>query len=192
MPADDRTLLRKTHGGHEPSARELWQRHAGWMLAYAGSLLPRGSGAEDVVQNAFCRLLELDRRTVRQVREVRPWLAQLVRRLALNQLRSARRAGERDRRALPPSPILTGPHAHPELGAALTALPRRLREVVHLRHVAGLTTDQTALALGIPRGTVASRHHAAMESLRALLEPAQSGTITTGIPTGGSVHAHAV
>ena len=173
MPTDDRTLLRKTHAGHEPAARELWQRHAGWMLAYARTIVGnQGSlAAEDVVQSVFCRLLALDRRTLRSVREVRPWLAQLVRHEALNQRRSARRAAQRDART-PPSPHTAEPAAQSphDLARVLAQLPRRLREVAHLRHIAGLTTDQTAEVLDIPRGTVASRCHEAMRTMRDMLD----------------------
>ncbi len=172
MNSDDRTLLRKTHAGHEPSARELWRRHAGWMLAFARAVVgPRGVSPDDVVQEVFCRLLGLDRRAIREVREVRPWLAQLTRREALNQLRAARRAAHREARARLPEPPLAPLHEPRDLAAAVARLPRGQREVVHLRHIVGLSTDQTAEALGVPRGTVASRSHAAMRALRALLDP---------------------
>lgn len=172
MTQDDRTLLRKTHAGHEPSARELWRRHAGWMLAYARAVVgPRGVSPDDVVQVVFCRLLGLDRRAIRAVREVRPWLAQLTRREALNQLRAARRAAHREARAPAPEPPAPPLHEPGDLAAAVARLPRGQREVVHLRHIVGLSTDQTAEAIGVPRGTVASRSHAAMRALRALLDP---------------------
>lgn len=192
MPADDTTLLRRTHAGHEPSARELWRRHAGWMLGLARSVLGRrhAGAAEDVVQAVFCRLLALDRAAIRAVREPRPWLALLVRRQALNHLRTLRRAGLRERTLPTPATAGGGPHASDDdLARALAALPRRQREVLHLRHVLGLTTDQTALALGIPRGTVASRHHAAVEALRARLDPPAP---PASDPCGEPTHAHAV
>jgi RNA polymerase sigma-70 factor (ECF subfamily) len=160
------------------------------MLAYArGCLGTRRSGAEDVVQAVFCRVLEMDRRTVRQVREVRPWLAQLVRRTALNHARSVRRAAARDSARPPTGRREVSASPGPEVATALARLPRRLREVLHLRHVAGLSTDQTALALGIPRGTVASRHHAAIAALRDLLE--SRGERASDV-TAGAIHAHAI
>lgn len=189
MAPDDRQLLRRTHAGHEPSARELWRRHAGWMLPFARGVLGRrhGAAAEDIVQTVFCRLLQLDRRTIRGVREVRPWLARLVRTQALNHLRSAGRAARREGLAAPPA--AREPQLHPDLAGAMDRLPRRYREVLHLRHVAGLTTDQVALALDIPRGTVASRHHAAILALRALLDtPPPPASDLTGEPS----HAHAI
>lgn len=177
MPADDQTLLRRTHAGHEPSARELWSRHAGWMAAYARSVLGRRGGAlaDDVVQSVFCRVLSLDRRALRRVREVRPWLARAVRHEALNHLRSAGRASRRDAEAGPRTDTPDPPHhARHDVASALASLPRHQREVAYLRHVAGLTVDQTATALGLPRGTIASRNHAAMQRLRDILQPLAS------------------
>jgi RNA polymerase sigma-70 factor (ECF subfamily) len=186
MHPDDRTLLRKTHAGHEPSARELWRRHAGWMLAFARTISGdrRGVSADDIVQSVFCRLLGLDRSAVRAVRDVRPYLAQATRREALNQLRAARRAAAREAGA---GRVHDGPDGSdaPDsaaLALAVSRLPRRLREVVHLRHIAGLSTDQTALALGLPRGTVASRTHAAVRSLRDMLA-SETATNPTTHPT---------
>ncbi len=111
MHPDDRTLLRKTHAGHEPSARELWRRHAGWMLAFARTISGdrRGVSADDIVQSVFCRLLGLDRSAVRAVRDVRPYLAQATRREALNQLRAARRAAARGRALVACTTGPTGP-----------------------------------------------------------------------------------
>ncbi len=171
MRDTDEILLRKMHAGSEPAAAMLWARHAAWMLGFARSVVGRRGGvsAEDVVQNVFLRVLTLDRGTIRAVREARPWLAALVRREALNQLRTLRRRHRRDAQAFAgatadaPAPS----HGGSEVHAVLAAMPRRLREVVHLRHALGLTTEQTAQALGLPRGTVASRHHAAMTMLRA-------------------------
>jgi RNA polymerase sigma factor (sigma-70 family) len=195
MPTDDRTLLRKTHAGHEHSARELWHRHAGWMLAFARSVLGGRSvvSADDVVQSVFCRLLALDRSTIRDVREVRPWLARLVRHEALNQIRTARRTATREAAARPTRAADEPGAPTLELVAAMAELPRRLREVAHLRHVVGLTTDQTALALGVPRGTVAGRCAAAMRTLRSLLgspSPDATNTTPTGTtPVGDPCHA---
>ena len=50
---------------------------------------------------------------------------------------------------------------------ALTALPRRQRQVVVLRFVADLGVDETAAALGISAGTVKSQTHKGLAALRA-------------------------
>lgn len=166
---DDRTLLIRTYKGHEASARLLWERHAPAMLALAGAVLRAHAGvsAEDVVQTAFCRVLQADRASLKRVREVRAWLCQVTRRVAINEIRGERREGARRARAgaIRADP---GPHAS-DLCAAVDALSRRDREVVMLKHAGGLTFDQIALALDINRSTAASRYRAAIERLRAAL-----------------------
>ncbi|HRQ72614.1 MAG TPA: sigma-70 family RNA polymerase sigma factor [Phycisphaerales bacterium] len=168
---DLRTLLLRTHRGHEPSARRLWEAQAPRLVAVARAVLGRRGGAgdaEDAVQAVFCRVLELDRASVRSVRDPASWLAQMTRRESLNMLRSARRAAAREREHDGGS---ADGRAERDAGlaGALAALPRHLREVVVLRHTAGLTFEQVSLALGVNRNTVASRHRLAMERLRGVL-----------------------
>lgn len=56
------------------------------------------------------------------------------------------------------------------LERAFSRLPVDQRAVVVLRHYVGLPLDAIADALDIPGGTVNSRHHRAMQTLRAALE----------------------
>lgn len=194
MAQDDRKLLLRTQAGHEPSARELWSRHAGWMVSYARSVLGGRYDAEDVVQSVFCRILTTDRATLRGVRELRPWLASATRHEALNHIRTARRAAAREA-ATRGRPDHTGTAVaaglQDEASRALASLPRRLREVVYLRHVLGLTVDQTATSLRLPRGTVASRNHSAMERLRDMLGARQGPPNLTSAAKSGDTPTRA-
>ena len=54
--------------------------------------------------------------------------------------------------------------------AAIRDLPPDYREVVVLRHFAGLSYDEIADAVGVPAKTVKSRLHTARERLLASLE----------------------
>jgi RNA polymerase sigma-70 factor (ECF subfamily) len=179
MPTDDRQLLIDTHRGHEASARLLWARHAPRLTAHARVIVR--DAAADVVQTVLCRLLELPARRIRAIDDVPAFLAAAVRREALNHLRAARRAQARRRLAPPPAdPPEYAPLHTPDLQTALNRLPRRLREVVVLKHVAELTFDQIAAALATNRNTVASRYRSAVAALRTLIQPVPS--------TEGAVH----
>lgn len=172
VETDDRQLLLATHRGHEASARLLWHWHAPRLLAHARAILREPGAAEDVVQSVMCRLLELPRARLTAVDDAGAFLAAAVRREALNHLRTARRetarrAGARTVRAAAPGPAAL----RDDLPAALDALPRRLREVVVLRHAGGLTFDQIAVALEANRNTIAGRYRAALASLRTRLDP---------------------
>ncbi|MDX2132494.1 MAG: RNA polymerase sigma factor [Planctomycetota bacterium] len=167
MPHDRDTLLR-TARGDPAAARTLWASHAPVVRAFARAVLgaaDRDATCDDVVQNTFCRVLETPERTLASVENVRAWLLGVARHLALTHARSAAR--ERRRRRAAPAP---GTHASPDQSAdiarAVEALPRRLREPVVLRHVAGLSFDQIALSLDIPRTTAFSRYQLALDTLR--------------------------
>ena len=66
---------------------QAWSEHHGFLLDVAYRLLGSYSDAEDIVQEAFTRLLRTD---LDPIEDVRAWLLVVVSRLCLDQLRSAR------------------------------------------------------------------------------------------------------
>jgi RNA polymerase sigma-70 factor, ECF subfamily len=171
MDTPDLQLLLAMHKGNGPAAEALWARFSPRMLAYAAAILRRHDDAHDVVQAVFLSLLSRPRSDLKQVRDVAAWLLMLTRSAALNHLRAARRARARDARAdAPPRSPAPDPDTD-SIRAALERLARRDREIIILKHAAGLTFDQIALALQLNRSTAASRYRAAIERLRAIVEP---------------------
>ncbi len=171
---DDRTLLRRMRRGSQSAATQLWTRHAPGLLLYARSMLARGPiDAEDAVQQAFCRVFELPTRRIREVRDVRAWLASVVRSVALNALRGEHRERTRRHGAWRAGAAVhsEGP-TDPSLVSAMLRLSLEHREAVVLRHLAGLTFDQMAIATAENRSTIASRYRAAIQSLREQLSEA--------------------
>jgi RNA polymerase sigma-70 factor (ECF subfamily) len=65
--------------------------------------------------------------------------------------------------------------ARDAVGRALSSLSTELRMVVVLRYWGDLALAEIADRLGIPIGTVKSRHHAALQTLRRRIEPATGG-----------------
>jgi RNA polymerase sigma factor (sigma-70 family) len=61
---------------------------------------------------------------------------------------------------------------HVELRRALAKLSKRQREVVVLRHLAGFSERETALALGCSNGTVKQHASRGLATLRDLLQDA--------------------
>ncbi len=195
MPTTAANLLLSASRGSDAAARALWHAHAPQLLAYARSIVRDHSLADDVVQEALCRALRQDARTLRAVSDIAAWLTSLVRREALNQLRSLSRArrralthAERAVRSAPPEALLST-----DVQRAIDRLPRRDREVLVLRHVCGLTFDQLAPATGLSRSAAASRYTAALARLRALLpHPSNDDALAAApAPRGPSLLAHA-
>jgi RNA polymerase sigma-70 factor, ECF subfamily len=69
-----------------------------------------------------------------------------------------------------------------ELERGFRRLSIEHRAVVVLHHYVGLPLPEVALTLGIPSGTVKSRYHYAMSSLRAALEAEGRLTAGTEVP----------
>jgi RNA polymerase sigma-70 factor, ECF subfamily len=66
---------------------QAWEEHHGFLLGVAYRLLGSYTDAEDIVQEAFTRLLRSD---LDPIEDVRAWLVVVVSRLCLDYLRSAR------------------------------------------------------------------------------------------------------
>lgn len=171
MTTSDAQLLVAVHRGNDAAARELWRRHGLRLTAYARALVRDAGDAEDVVQSALCRILRAERRQLARLEDGGAWLMRQVRREALNHLRTARRARARIAARAEPTPGAAPPPSTPDdsLHRAVDGLCRSLREVVVLKHVAGMTFDQIGLALGLSRDTAAGRYRRAMAALRETL-----------------------
>jgi RNA polymerase sigma-70 factor (ECF subfamily) len=82
-----------------------WSEHHPFLLDVAYRLLGSYSDAEDVVQEAFSRLLRTD---LDPIEDVRAWLVVVVSRICLDQLRSARMRRESYIGPWFPEPLLGG------------------------------------------------------------------------------------
>ena len=162
----ERDLLLRAHRGDEGAARALWRAMAPRMLTYA-AMLAGSADAPDIVQGVFVRALRARRRDLARIDDGAAYLLGATRNQALNTLRARKRRHAHESAALP-APASSRP-VDDALLDALAALPEPQREAVWLRHGAGLTFDQLALALDLPRSTAASRYQAGVETLRAVL-----------------------
>ncbi|SNY29973.1 RNA polymerase sigma-70 factor, ECF subfamily [Paractinoplanes atraurantiacus] len=145
----------------------------------AAVLLGAGDDADDVVQEAFVKAYrQLSR--YRGESGFRPWLLAIVANETRNLHRSRRR---RDGLALRAA-VSEGPRADvPDPAESVMAHERRERLVEHLkklsdrdrevlvcRFLLDLSELETAVALGVPKGTVKSRTNRALARLREGME----------------------
>jgi len=157
------------HRGDQAVARALWQEHAGRLTALARSLTGSHADALDAVQEAFVAVLALSRSDLAAVEDEAAYLAQAVHTRSLNLLRASARRAKREREGRPLR-LAADPADDSALERALDTLPLNAREVLALKHLAGLTFEQIAFALETPRATVSSRYYAALELLRGALQ----------------------
>ncbi|MDY7103000.1 MAG: sigma-70 family RNA polymerase sigma factor [Actinomycetota bacterium] len=144
-----------------------------------GALCAVGAGdvdaATEAVDEAFVRALERWP-SLADHPEPAGWVFVTAR----NQLRRRFRRANHERRLLARfRPDRTEPAPADETWLVVADLPRRQREVVVLRHMAGLTEAAIGEALGISRGTVSSTLRDAYRALSAeVAEPSDAEPAT--------------
>ena len=173
----DTALLMATHAGDEHAARELYVRLAPRLLGAMKALQRDAHRAEDAVHSAFLGLLKLDADQAAAIRDPLAWLVRSARNAALNELRGRDRAKAREHasarpdraEALERTGAASASGGFDDLLRALSKLADDDRELLILKHIAGLTLDQLAFALDVNRNTLASRLRVALDRLHALI-----------------------
>jgi RNA polymerase sigma factor (sigma-70 family) len=168
----DAGLVARCRAGDEAAWAQLVERFSRYVYAIAvqGYRLSQ-EDAEDVFQEAFARTFErLD--SLRDDGAIRPWLAQLTRRLAIDRLRTARRDEPRetiDASAADAATLATLDDAL-TVRETLLRLPEHCREVLDRFFARDQDYRTIAEALAIPAGTIASRISRCLRRLRLELE----------------------
>lgn len=155
---------------------EDWYRqHHPRLVASLTALSGDPDAAADAADEAFVRACERWRR-VSAMDSPAGWLHQV----GANALRRAKRRRTLEGRLARPSVrVVHAPLPHPELWAAVRALPERQRRAVVLRYLGDLPEAEIAAAMGIARGTVSSTLADAHRNLGAALGSDASPQATT-------------
>jgi RNA polymerase sigma-70 factor (ECF subfamily) len=198
---EDVELLARIRAGDESACEALVRQHSGRMLVVARRLLRTEEDSADAVQDAFLsafRSLE----GFEGNSALGTWLHRIVVNVCFMRLRARSRSREVRIDDLLPTFDQEGHHSHPvrawedealtrltraesraHVRACIDRLPDSFREVVVLRDIEELDTEQTAQYLGINPGAVKTRLHRARQALRTLLEPVvlgdEAGVATT-------------
>lgn len=171
-PGDDRRLFDGALAGDSRSFDVLADRYAPRLLRLAYSLVGNRAAAEDVLQETFLAAFS-GMRSFRGRASVKTWLvAILVRRAArYNRRERLRRHAPLDEAPMPSAgDDAPRADARMDLAWALNGLDERYRQVIVLREIEGLSYEEIAQALRVPRGTVESRLHRARTALRGKLD----------------------
>ncbi len=169
----DAELVRRVRRGDGSAFGQLVDRHGRRLLGLAMSMLGNAADAEDVVQDALTGAFGgLGRFQGRS--SVKTWLTRIL----VNKIARLRRS-QRVRRAQPIEHVLDPPGLADATGeadvrmdvrAVLAGLSEDHRAVIVLRAMQGMSYDEIAEALDVPRGTVESRLFRAREILKQSLK----------------------
>lgn len=163
-PRSDSDLAAAIRAGDDSAFEALYYRYRDWVVRLAYRFTQHQDDSLDVLQETFAYLVRKSP-ALQLTASMKTFLYPVVRNLAL-EIRRKRRPDLSDALDfIPASPSRTSGRG--ELSMALARLPETHREVVLMRFVDDLKLEEIAEALGIPLGTVKSRLHNALSTLRS-------------------------
>jgi RNA polymerase sigma-70 factor (ECF subfamily) len=167
----DALLVQRCRAGDDAAWATVVDRFSGYVYAIAIRFGLSDDRAQDVYQEVFTRAFtHLD--SLREEGALKPWIAQLARRAAIDRLRA-------DAREVPALGAEDVPDAEPDLEhielalsvhRALDDLPAPFGEVLSRFFIDDQSYRTIGAALGVAPGTVASRISRGLSMLRAVLD----------------------
>jgi RNA polymerase sigma-70 factor, ECF subfamily len=168
----DRELVVRAQNGDREAFASLAGAAYARLHRVAQNVLADVGLADDATQQAVVDIWQ-KLPQLRDVERFEAWTYRIVVNACYGEARRATRwmpslSATRDRPE--PSDPISGVVYRDELERAFRRIPVEQRVVVALHDYLDLPFDEIARILGVPAGTVHSRHHRAMQALRAALE----------------------
>jgi RNA polymerase sigma-70 factor, ECF subfamily len=163
-----RAIARAKEG--DPSALDfLYVRYADDVCGYVQSIVRDRHEAEDITQTLFSKLLTKIRRYEQREVPFSAWILRVARNAALDHIRSRRMVPVEEVRISDEGQDEIRFDRYSSLRDALAQLPEEQREVLVLRHVAGLTPLEIARHMDKTESSVHGLHHRGRGTLQAAL-----------------------
>lgn len=191
----DHDLVQRVQAGDTAAFRELFDKYHRRAFAVAMGVVKNEDDALDAVQEAFVKVHK-NIHKFQGSSSFYTWLYRIVMNVSIDHVRrtSRRKNLDFDERALHEESEVAGDgalvpsvtNANPgkaalrrELGSAIQAalqeLPEHHRAVIILREIEGMSYEEMAETLDVPKGTVMSRLFHARKKMQASLGPYLSG-----------------
>jgi RNA polymerase sigma-70 factor (ECF subfamily) len=190
---EDRELVKRAQAGDLVAFRALYDRYNRRAFAVAMGVVRNQADALDVVQEAF---IKVHKHLVgfQGTSSFYTWLYRIVMNVSIDHIRRNRKVTEFDEtvrhhtvdegaeivprhRTQNASKEVSRDELTTYIQAALDTLPEYHRAVILLREVEGMTYEEMATILNVPKGTIMSRLFHARRKMTEQLEPYLTGEL---------------
>jgi RNA polymerase sigma-70 factor (ECF subfamily) len=163
--------VRRAQAGDREALGFLYVRYADNVCGYVRSIVHDPHEAEDVTQQVFAKLIGAIGKYEEREVPFLAWILRVARNMAVDHLRRSRAVPVEEVRGSEPA---RDGHARAErmrdLQEALAELPPEQREVLVLRHFAGLTPGEIATRTNRSESSIHGLHHRGRRTLTAELQ----------------------
>lgn len=189
----DTALVQRAQANDRAAFNEIVLRYKNKVYNFIHRMVPNALDAEDLTQETFVRAY-MSLATFQSRASLNTWLFRIATNLCIDYNRRAKKQsgmtvslsqeddedGEETQRDIPglafdPQRLMLNKELGARLEDALRALPEKLRTVVLLYDIEGLSYDEITAVVGCPLGTVKSRLFNARAALRDKLAPYLQG-----------------
>jgi RNA polymerase sigma-70 factor (ECF subfamily) len=146
---------------------DFYRRTSRSLWSYVYRVTSNAADADDIVQDAFCRLLRGGPDADEEQR--RRYLFRIASNLVVDRWRRQERAADAARRHVPP-PLASDAPGHEDVARTFARLALRERALLWLAYVEGQSHNEIAKAVGLARDSVKVLLFRARKRLRDLLE----------------------
>jgi RNA polymerase sigma-70 factor (ECF subfamily) len=156
----------------------IYVQYADDVYGFVNSIVRDHHEAEDITQNLFAKLMRIIGKYEQREVPFSAWILRVARNAALDHMRA--------RRQIPFEEVRTSDEGHDQVGferfqsirMALDRLPGDQREVLILRHIAGLTPPEIADVLDKTESSIHGLHHRGRGALQAALRELEAAPVT--------------
>lgn len=169
--------VRHAQAGDREGIHFLYVRFAPDVQRFVNSLVKDHHEAEDITQNIFAKLMSSIVKYEPRDVPFAAWIMRVARNAALDHLRAKRPLPAEEVRIADTGRAQVAQDRGRQLRHALEELPQDQREVLILRHIAGLSPVEIAARLEKSESSVHGLHHRGRRALRAKLTELGAGPV---------------
>ena len=169
----DALLVARCRGGDQSAWAAIVDRFSSYVYAIAIRFGMSDDRAEDVYQEVFFRVFT-QLGSLRDGGALKPWIAQLTRRAAVDRLRADGREVRASADVADEDPDLEHVELAISVQRALDDLPPQFGEALRRFFIEDQSYRTIGAALGVPAGTVASRISRGLSMLRDVLDDSRT------------------